>query len=45
MKSEISNKKPQLDELKNMRRNIEQFLGDDDWRSQGRRKKRSGELE
>ena len=45
LKSEIGNEKPQLDELKNMRRNIEMFLGDDNQRNQGLRNKRSGELE
>ena len=45
LRNEITNEKPQLNELKNMRRNIEMFLGNDERQSQGRRDKRSGELE
>lgn len=45
LKGELGNDKPQLDELKNMRRNIEMFLGDDERQSQEQRNKRTGELE
>lgn len=45
LRNEFSNEKPQLDELKNMRRNIEMFLGNDEQRSQKQQNKRSGELE
>lgn len=45
LKAEINNEKPQLDELKNMRQNIEMFLGDYDRRDQERQNKYSGELE
>ncbi len=41
LKNEIRDEKPQLEELKNMRRNIEKFLNNDDCRNH----KRIGELE
>lgn len=43
--AEIKNERPQLDELKNMKRNIEIFLGSDDCQSHKRQPKRTGELE
>ena len=45
LKSEICNEKPILEELKNMRRNIEMFLGCDDSQSHERNPKWTGELE
>lgn len=45
LKNEIRDEKPQLDELKNMRRNIEMFLGHDNSQSHERKPKRTGELE
>ena len=45
LKNEIRDEKPQLEELKNMRRNIEMFLGRDDCQRHERNYKRTGELE
>lgn len=42
---ELGNEKPELDELKNMRKNINLFLGVSDTQEQERSRKRSGELE
>ena len=45
LKNEIRDEKPQLEELKNMRRNIAMFLGRDDCQSHEWNPKRTGELE
>ncbi len=44
LRNEISNEKPKLDELKNMRRNIELFIDDYDWHNDEQQKERSAEL-
>ncbi|WP_294411275.1 hypothetical protein [uncultured Ruminococcus sp.] len=43
--AEFKNEKPQLDELKNMKRNIEKFLGNDDRQTRNHRNRSSDELE
>ncbi|WP_295092864.1 hypothetical protein [Ruminococcus sp.] len=43
--AEIKDERPQLDELKNMRRNIELFLGEKGYRGKEQQKYKTGELE
>ena len=43
--AEIKDERPQLDELKNMKRNIEKFLGNDDRQTHNRQNRHSEELE
>lgn len=45
LNSKLGYEKPKLDELKNMRKNINLFLGVSDTQEQERQRKRSGELE
>lgn len=45
LKSAMENDKPELDELRKMRRNIDVFLGREDEQERASQKKRSGELE